>query len=315
MWTNKRFTWARRRSRASATHSWCPPNTIASLRFRGMSDNPASGLCGALLTSARGCLPCVPVSRLRLASRAMSSNTEQGLLRSTTRWARHPSVTASIRCTERRVQEGRFRSVISSVGPFAAAESWSFWGVSHRGYDLTRPESPNETPTCRARVWRQYHGVPLSAPPRFQIHHQVTEEGQFETHRAPQRCGVPTTRPKRLVSYRTNREHITTAQRETKVHTENFHSGFSHVFPLQQSTQPTVKLPQSGRRCCGDMLATIEQVSQCSLHVHPQARLMGAQNPTHRSRFAVIYAPSVYGGDPERLNQGCRRRCIPKLAV
>ena len=43
--------------RMPVQHSCCPRNTNASLRFHEMSDKPASGLCGALLTSARGCLP------------------------------------------------------------------------------------------------------------------------------------------------------------------------------------------------------------------------------------------------------------------
>ena len=41
-------------------HSCCIPNTIASLRFHEMSDKPASGHCGALLTTAQGCPACAP---------------------------------------------------------------------------------------------------------------------------------------------------------------------------------------------------------------------------------------------------------------
>ena len=42
--------------------------------------------------------------------------------------------------------------------------------------DLKGPESPSEAPTCHAGVRGHHHGVPLSAPTRFQIHHQDTEE-------------------------------------------------------------------------------------------------------------------------------------------
>ena len=63
------------------------------------------------------------------------------------------------------------------------------------------------------------------------------------------------------------------------------HSGSSHGFPLQQSTQPSVKSPPLGRRGVGHTLATIERVSECSLHVRSQVRLMGPQ--TTRVEFIL----------------------------
>ena len=82
--------------RIPVQHSCCPPNTNASLRLRGKSDKPASGLSGALLTPSQGCHPCA-----HIPAQAPRRNSD---LRPTTRRVCPPAATAGIQCMDLQVQ-------------------------------------------------------------------------------------------------------------------------------------------------------------------------------------------------------------------
>ena len=111
----------------------CPQGCIlASLRFHEMSDKFASGLCGALLTPGQGCPPRAPISRpvpFWFPERS-ASDTEQVGTSEETRiiepqlvghvFLRGPQV-LGVRIDG--FKEGGLKCVISTVGPFASAES------------------------------------------------------------------------------------------------------------------------------------------------------------------------------------------------
>ena len=151
-----------------------------------------------LLTPAQGCRPCAPISRLLLGSSD---------LRATTLWV-GPQV-FGVRI------DGRLEMRDLEHWAPSHRRNRDCSEVCHRGYNLTQKAPVRPQPVMLASE-DSYHGVPLSAPPRLQTHHQVTEEGKFEPHRVPQRDGVPTTRPNKLVRCRRHRQQVSTAQRDKK---------------------------------------------------------------------------------------------------